>query len=725
MWAALLSNSGLAAQETASTGRTIHPQRAGKKPVIDGQLTDDVWQSEPLAREFITYDPMYGETLPVQTLIWTAYDKKNLYFAFRCLDPEAGKIKTSIVKRDKMFSDDWIGFSLDTLGNKQSAYEFYVNPNGIQGDILKSAVSGGDMAPDFVWHSAGQLIDGGYQVEVAIPLKSITFKSGKEVTMGVVFMRNLSRKGFKGSWPDVKPGQGTFNSQAILVYHKLDKTTKVELLPSVTYSRNRSRLTPDTWTDPETFTDWGIGFKYGLTSSMTLDVTVNPDFSQVESDQFQVLVNRRYPVFYSEKRPFFMEGADIFNFFTMPYGYLSHPVYTRQIVAPQWGAKLTGTIGKTSLGILSAGDEWPGQSWVGGEQNPHEGKQAFFGIARAKYSLGKDNYLGFLYSGREFAGSYNRVAGADAQYRVSKNQRLNLSVLKSWSTASDDLDSSGSDSSNVNFMYLYYTKPLALMAAIEHIGKDFAMDSAFLQRTGIDNARFWCGFSFYPNPEKLPWLKLVSPDFQIQYLYDHETKMNDAMLDAALFFLFTREAYVTLHYLGRQESWQGKTHNLTGFALDIGGQFTKWLRLDGSVYLGDNIYYEGEPSLKGSGSEITVALVLQPGKNLNQSFTYIHSDLAAGGETLYDVNIINSKTTYQFNKYFFLRAMVLYDSHSKNMVTDFLASFTFIPGTVLHVGYGGYYENRKWQHDNWLYQQGSLMEIKRSLFFKVSYLWRF
>ncbi|MDH5715120.1 MAG: carbohydrate binding family 9 domain-containing protein, partial [Candidatus Aminicenantes bacterium] len=157
--------------------KILIPVRASVPPKIDGSLDDEAWEGSPLTKEFITYNPLYGEVLPQKTVIWLAYDSKNLYFAFKCYDTEPEKIKTSITKRDNIFSDDWVGLSLDSLGNKQSSYDLFVNPNGIQGDILNSAVGGEDVSPDFVWYSAGMLTDEGYQAEISIPLRSIRFKS--------------------------------------------------------------------------------------------------------------------------------------------------------------------------------------------------------------------------------------------------------------------------------------------------------------------------------------------------------------------------------------------------------------------------------------------------------------------------------------------------------------------------------------------------------------------
>jgi hypothetical protein len=714
----------LPARHVMEKDGVIYPALAQVKPNIDGSLEDETWQDPPLEKDFISYSPLFGEILPYKTRVWMAYDSENLYFAFQCDDPEPQKIKTSLTKRDNMLNDDWVALSLDALGTKQSAYHFFVNPNGIQGDILNSAVTGSDMAPDFVWESASRLTEKGYQVEICIPLKSISFKSGKMVKMGILFMRRISRLGLYGSWPEPKPGQQVFTTHAPLIYKGLKKTSKLELLPAVTHGNNKQRISAEEWGKRDSFTDFGIGLKYGITSSVTAEITVNPDFSQVESDAFQVQVNQRYPLFYSEKRPFFMEGSDIFGFFTIPNGFFPHAVHTRRILVPSWGAKLTGTQGKTTFGILTAGDEWPGLPWESGN-NPNQGKQALFGIARGKYSLGKDNYIGFLYSGREFSDESNRVLGADIGYWISKNQRVNASFLHRISGEPAGNKRNFTDSSDFNFLYSYTTKPLEILAAFEHIGTDFSMASSFLMRTGIEEGWGMVVYNFHPHPQKLPWLKRISPMIAFRYLHDLGTHMDDTHLNMGMEFNFIKQGYITINYHIQKESWQGQTFDLD--RLNLSGEIlmTRWLHVSGALSWGEKIYYEAAPAYKGKAYDASFSLVLQPNLNLNQNFSFSHTHLIKDNKKVYNVNIIYSRTTYQFNKYFFLRAVIQYNSYYKRLLTDFLASFTLIPGTVFHVGYGGLYENRQWQDGNWLYRQGDLLNIKRSFFLKASYLWRF
>jgi hypothetical protein len=428
----------LQAVELAEGDKVILPDKTSDSIKIDGELNEAPWKLPAINKEFKTTFPHYGDPLGQETKVWAAYDKRNLYFAFKCLDTEPHKIKTSIARRDNISRDDLVGIILDASGSRQTSYEFYVNPNGIQQDAVNSAVSvsGSDQSPDFVWDSAGKITSDGYQVEVRIPLESIRYQAAKEVKMGIIFIRQISRLGTKGAWPELQPGQTTFNFMAALVYKGLKGALKLEILPNFTYSRNDERQDPDNWTK-ETDTNIGVGLKYGITSSITAEATVNPDFSQVESDAFQVEVNQRYPVFYSEKRPFFMESKEVLDFSVVKWGMMPVPVHTRQIVDPGWALKFSGSAGRMNFALLAANDRSPGRAWSMG-LNPDEGKKAFFGIVRAKYNIGSDNSIGILYSGRHFAGQGNDVAGADLKYRFSKNIRASLSYLHSATRESEN-----------------------------------------------------------------------------------------------------------------------------------------------------------------------------------------------------------------------------------------------------------------------------------------------
>src|SRR5262245_34510173 len=170
--------------------------RAAQPPKIDGDLKDDAWDDDPLILgDWVSYNPLYGTTMPQRTDVRIAFDDHNLYFAFHCFDAEPDKIRTTISRRDSVFNDDWVGFSLDSNGTGQTSYHLIANPNGIQMDAVNTSSSGERWEADLVWDSAGKITDDGYVVEIKLPLQSIRFQGGKLVKMGILFWRRISRTG--------------------------------------------------------------------------------------------------------------------------------------------------------------------------------------------------------------------------------------------------------------------------------------------------------------------------------------------------------------------------------------------------------------------------------------------------------------------------------------------------------------------------------------------------
>jgi len=719
-------SSFISAKAVEKSDDTIYGVKVNEEIKIDGVLNEKIWQTPPIKKKFITTKPLYGYELPMETLFWVGYDKKNLYFAFKCFDPEPNKIKTTITKRDNIFADDWVSVSVDAVGNGQTGYVLFVNPSGIQADALTSSVhSDDDTAPDFVWDSAAKITEEGYNVEIALPLNSIRFKSGRKVKMGVLFRRRISRLSYEGAWPDIKLNQWILTSQAKAVFEDLKKQLKLEVLPAITYSSNSTRLTKDEWSDSDTSTQFGIGIKYGITSSTTAELTINPDFSQVETDALQVEVNQRYPLFYSEKRPFFMEGMGIFNFWTYVYGYFPKAVHTRQISNPEWGAKLTGNIGKFSFGILSAGDEAPGLPWSTGV-NPDEGKNALFGIVRGKYGFGRDNYIGFVYTGRKFSDQYNHLFGIDGSYRIARKHWFRGTYLLTTTKDSEGNIYKGGDAGYANFTYTYGSKSLILVGALEYMGRELQADAGYLQRNGVNVLRTAIYYNIYPNQKKIPWLKTITPFMQYNVIHDLFTHEDDSIFSTALSFYLIKDAAVVLQWRQVREHWQSIPFDWTQVYGVASIRLNKWLKLEGKFGWQENIYYYAEPAFLGSGYYGAFVANIQPNDKFNLDLEFTHSELGKDGNKLYDVNIWYGKATYQFNKYFFLRALLQYNSLQEVLLSDFLASFTLIPGTVIHLGYGGQYDKRTWlTNEDYISRVGELYNVKRSLFAKISYLWRF
>ena len=707
-------------------GKFIIPDKVSGKIVIDGELNEATWKQEPIAPGFITVHPTFGKDLGLTTRVWAAYDGKNLYFAFHCLDPQPEKIKTSISQRDDILRDDFVGILLDAMGNRQASYDFYVNPNGIQADAVSSSIKGSDMTADFVWESKGKLGADGYTAEMCIPLESIRYQEGKgkEVKMGIIFVRSVPHLGARAYWPEKQRWEHTeFNAMATLVYKNLkERRFMLEMLPNFTFSRNAERTDADTW-DNSSETNLGLGIKYGITSSITAEATINPDFSQVESDTFQAEVNLRYPIFYSEKRPFFLESKEVLGFTVIKDSMMASAVHTRRIVDPGWAAKVSGSAGKINFAVLAANDRSAGREWDAGI-NPNEGKSALFGIVRAKYNIGSDNFVGFLYTGRHFEGESNDVFGADVKYRFSKYLRGSLSYLNTNTRQAEGepVQTGG----GVNAMMEFYSPKLISWGIYERYSTDFYIATAFQNRVGISRGAVGIGPMFRLKIKALPWLKRLIPFVHYYRVFDLQTRMTDYSLEMATNFTFSPRGEINLEYWIEDEAWAGRLFNKKYFHSIGYIQLFKWLYFQEDITLGEQIYYHPFDPFLGNQKNLYFLLMLEPGKKLKlgMDYQYVIFKDKVNRQEIYSANIYNVFATYQFNKYFFLRGIVRYDGYRDKLLTDMLASFTLIPGTVVHLGYGSLYLRNQWQQGMWVPGQGDLMKMREGIFFKASYLWR-
>ena len=706
--------------------------RAAQPPAIDGVLDDVAWQqTEPMPTgEWKSYNPSRGDLMPdvYRTDVRVAYDDRNIYFAFHCRDNEPDKIRTNVARRDSSFSDDWLALSLDSAGTGQSAYHLFTNPSGSQMDALNTSASGEQFDADMVWYSAARTTSDGYIVEVQIPLQTLRFKGGDAVRMGLVFFRKVSRIGVSYAWPEMLPGQWVFDRPAQLVFSNLQPRRLVEVLPSVTYNISQARADESRWSSADDKYNFGASGKFGITSGITLDGTVNPDFSQVESDAFQVEVNQRFPIFFSEKRPFFMEGMGLFNIAGAGGGdgNMRTAVHTRKIVDPIFGSKLTGTLGKTTFGVLNALDDKPqalAAFDVTGEPLPVPNRS--FTVGRATYALRRSDYVGGIFTHTHLDGRHNMVAGGDISIRPSSAQSVSATLLASKTNGNVPEDVSGI---SAQATYRYETRAVSFTTQAEHYDRDFEMDTAFYNRTGFTAAWTYAEYSFYPKGGTDFWLQRVFPFFFGKAGRDRIQGGNEDFIHTGIRFNTTRQGFISVGYMTGHETWQGQQFRLARTVNAFGNiQLLRWLNVGARYSGGYAIFYDIDNPFLGRQPSAGLNLTFQPNQHLTQDVdvSTVRFDRVSTGERIYSVNIVNTKTTYQFDKHFLVRFLAQYDSSARRVLTDLLASYEFVPGTVAHAGYGSLYEDSAEFLNRPPLANDQYLMVNRGLFLKASYLWRF
>ena len=713
LFAALLAvrPSSLAAYEKLPP---LTPYRTETPPVLDGVLDDAVWKSAPSETGFKTWTPDFGKDMREKTVVYYAYDRENLYFAYRCYDSEPSKIKATLAARDTIQRDDWVCLNLDSFDDAQSLYAFYVNPLGIQGDSrLEGALENEDYTVDVVWYSVGKIDAEGYSVEIKIPFKSIRYRRKEPVAMGIIFERRVSRQSEQGTYPPLDPALGPnfLTQMRPLRFTDVRHYTLFEALPAATYGR-QSELEEGELRAQKAAADLSLTAKVGLTSQLILDGTVNPDFSQVESDAGQVDFNLRYALFYPEKRPFFLEGREKFTFAAYQSGDpLDAVVHTRTIADPLLAFKLNGKIGaKDGLAAIYALDELP----AGGPND-----SAHFTIVRYKHALAEDSFWGAFMTGRFEGPRTNAVAGADGQIRLTPASIVGYHVFTSFTRPGGK--EAVAEGTALGLQYDSMSRNLIFHFSVKDLSREFATEAGYLSRNGITRFKFGVLPMIYP---KSKFLLRIDPLVHAIQIRDKFSNLWETFDSFDLRLMFPRNTALVLGGRYVTEVYNGKRLDRSGFRLIGQSLITNKISANFSFLIGRKIRYVADP-YQGRGSDASASLTLLPSEKLHFALSLAYSDFtrSADGIKEYDYTIVRSVNSYQVNKYLFFRAIGEYNSFRRRLLTDFLASFTFIPGTVVYLGYGNSFEKIAWNGETYL-PADRFLESGRGFFFKASYLWR-
>jgi len=618
-----------------------------------------------------------------------------------------------MTKRDNIFNEDWVLVALDSYNDKQSAYGFAVNPLGVQGDIMMNSDGNGDASQDFIWDSAAKITDNGYIVEIAIPLQSLRFNNDEKVEMGVAFIRRIPRHSEQAAFPAFHPGKGGMTSQmGDIEYQGLKYKPTYEILPSVTANHNKT-IQKGVLNHGQFQKNIGVTTKIGLTSTLTLDATLNPDFSQVEADAAQVTANLRSNVYYEEKRPFFLEGSERFHIAGTNGGSaIRKVVHTRTIIDPLGGLKLSGKLGKSNAisGIIAA-DESP---------DPQAGHNAYFGILRYKRLLNGENYVGGIYSSRFFQDSYNQVTGIDAKFRLSGTMSIQGNSLYALNRAVDKAHQSKAHNTDLRWTYSsdkYYTS-----LGLHDISKNFNLETGFVPRDGVRALVLSGRRNFYPQSD---FFKRISPGTYSFVQYDKYDHQSEYFVQLSNNINLPRNTYLFMNYQFGTETYAGKLFDRKGYHLYLTSQVTKGINLSMSFGRRGTPWYDPDNPFQGEKHSIYASMDFKPTENFTTSLRLIRSFMnrTSTGEQLFDYRIYRNRTTYQLNKYFYVRATLEYNDYEKTLMTDLLAAFTYIPGTVIYVGYGSLYEKTQYCNTEYI-PANDFLEMQRGFFVKASYNWR-
>jgi hypothetical protein len=478
---------------------------------VDGRLDEAAWAGAAVLTGFTQSTPAEGTPARERTEVLVFYTPRELFIGVRAHASDPSSIRSTLAERDQITADDHVRILLDTFHDRRRAFALFVNPLGIQqdGTFSDGSFDGYTYSPDFVFDSRGRLTEEGYEVEIRIPLRSLKFPSGDVQTWGMNVIRVIPAAGAQESWAPRRRSQPELaSSGALSGIQGLRPGRLVEVNPTFT-ARREGTTEEDGFSRRPTEPDVGVNLKYGITSELTLDATLNPDFSTVEADADQITVNERFALSLEEKRPFFLEGADLFD---TPESL----VYTRSIVAPAAGARVTGKVGAVNLAWLGAVDDAP-------RNNPAryapERSRALVQIARVRRDVGAGSTLGLLATSRETGGAFNRVAAADARIRFGQvymvGAQLGGSWTRAWQPDAAGVDSAGAPgervavaleerAAHIGQVYLDRTaRHWGYLVSLRDVPSDFVTETGFVRRTGFTSISGGNRFSWYGAPGAL------------------------------------------------------------------------------------------------------------------------------------------------------------------------------------------------------------------------------
>ncbi|MCP5102679.1 MAG: carbohydrate binding family 9 domain-containing protein [bacterium] len=716
-----------AAAAESTKNKQYRVPRVDSKIKADGVLDEDIWQ-KALVLE-LNYEVQPGENIkpPVRTEVLLANNKTHLFVAFRAFDPEPSKIRARISDRDDTNNQDWVGVILDTFNDERRSYDFLCNPLGVQTDFIE--VSGGDGGTwDAIWDSGGRINEQGYFVEMSIPFSSLRFQriEGDQV-WGFDAVRSYHRtvRHHIGTFPRDR-NNNCYLCQSIKLkgFNGARPGKNIELDPTISahVTQERENGTEGPFIKDEKF-DPGITARWGFTPNLTLSGTVNPDFSQVEADALQLDINEPFALFYSEKRPFFTEGADFFNT-------RLNAVYTRTMRDPSWGIKLTGKEGANTIGAYMVRDTltnliFPGSQSSGSTSLAMDSTSS---VLRYRRDFGNKYTVGALFTNRQGGDYYNRVFGFDGDFRFTRKDRIRMQVLGSSTRYPDDaavefgqpLDTFNDKALDV--IYIHDSRNLDFHVGYKDIGGDFRADLGFIPRVGIRNLYASADYTWFAEPGKW-WTR-----FSVVGEYRQMTDKDGHLLN--------REGEVTFQYEGPLD-----THSLihlsrtrevyNGISFDMGRwYFHHCMNPSGSMHVSLNI--TGGDRIDYANTRLGKRINIRPGMmyyigmrwRLNLSHTY--ERMWVDSERLYTANQGEMRLAYQFSKRIFLRAILQYvdyrynvgmyineiDPVYRHLFTQLLFSYKINPQTVLFLGYSDNYEG---------YDRHRLPQVNRTVFLKIGY----
>ena len=706
---------------------------------IDGVLENGEWQGAVRIDLGVETSPAENQPAPVRTTAFLIEDGENLYVAFDAKDPDPQAIRAYLRDRDSAWEDDYVGISLDTYNDERRAFQFFANPLGVQMDKIHSDVSSGgngrgdDAAWDAIWESAGHINDTGYVVEMRIPLSQLRFPaaSGRK-TWGYDLMRQYPRDRKRSLASNPQDRNRSCYLCQVGKLEGLDGSQPghdIEVVPTLTASRIETTDDPAfiPLSSGDMKVEGGLTMRWGITPDLTSNLAINPDFSQIESDVLQLDVNNRFALFFPEKRPFFLEGAD---YFKTPLD----AVFTRTVSDPEVGLKLTGKRRDHTFGFFLAEDAETNLLFPGAFDSDSEtldvSNTALVG--RYNYGFANTSSLGILVTARDGEGYNNIVGGLDGRWKISDQHSIEFQYLSSdteypLATAIEfeqPLTRFSGDAAKVR--YEFRSRDWFANTEYNDRSSGFRADSGFISKVGGRALGGVVGRIWHGGEEN--WWNRVRASVHV----DHEVDENERLLNhqnvLRLGFGGQLQTWFQFALVDSRELWEGVTYDLTSLRAyaEIRPVGAVSLRVLGVI--GDNVDYSNDRL--GKTFRLEPSIDWNISRKLLLRLKGVYAELETqDGEQIFNALVADTRLTWQFNLRSFLRLtaqttdvernQALYieevDSRSRDIGRQLLYSYKLNPQTVFFLGYSDQYVDE----DN----LDGLTVSDRTWFMKIGYAW--
>lgn len=661
--------------------------------------------------DFIQRDPDDGKPATEPTVAYLGYTHEAMFVVFVCRDNQPGLIRAHLLQRDSLSDDDYVEVMLDTYHDERRAFLFKSNPLGVQADALYTEQQGSDYSFDTVWDTWGKRLPDGYAIMMRIPFASLSFKhvaAGEGRTWGLVLQRGITRKSESDFWPRIQHNIAGRLTQEIAAdgFRDVENGKNLQFEPYVLGHslRQLNRVDPlNPFFNDKHFQGYtGLDTKFILHNSLILDMTFNPDFSQIGIDN-PAPPNQRFQYYYPELRPFFIENS---SYFSTPFDLY----YTPSIVRPQFGQRLTGKIGRWALGILNVDDRGPGFDVPRGA--PGYGTRAHVDMARINRDIGKQSNAGIIFADREYQGSFNRNGGLDYRARLKERWTLTGQVVTSETeTAGSPWRSGQAYVQGVSYSDLHNSG----WFDYNDIAAGYATETGFLTRADVREPNG--AFSHTFRPKKGPLLS-HGPYLYFERIWDHTGLPLDFYLDPSYSFSFKHRTSASVFLDAgwdrlRPRDYPAITRNVAYPSNIAGGSVytspVPSLALGVTAYAGKVVNYSPPANQGPAPVDVQsdhINLEVKPIQSIDLQNTYEFDRYANpdSGSIAYESHEIVTRWNLQMNKAWSVNLIGEYLatlpdarftslSNGRDIFGDALLTYLPHPGTALYLGYTTDYQN--------------------------------